>query len=74
MTLSMTSQSDLIGVSLYSFMNEKNTFFVITEEWIKISSSNLVYMELWIRLYKLLRIAKLMTSSGPKRSQNFELP
>ena len=77
MTLSMTSQSDLIVVSLYSFMNEKNTFFVITEEWIKISSSNLVYicnMELWIRLYKLLRIAKLMTSSGPKRSQNFELP
>ena len=45
---------------------------MITEERIKISSSNLVYicnMELWICLYKLLRIAKLMTSSGPKRSQ-----
>ena len=77
MTLSMTSQSDLKEVSLYSFISEKNKFFVITEERTKISSSNLVYicnMELWICFYKLLWIAKLMTSSGPKWSQNFELP
>ena len=32
MTSSMTSQSDLKVVSLYSFMNDKITFFMITEE------------------------------------------
>ena len=40
MTSSMTSQNDLKFVSLYSFMNEKITFFMITEELTKISSSN----------------------------------
>ena len=40
MMSSMTSQSDLKVVSLYSFMNEKITFFMITEETIKTSSSN----------------------------------
>ena len=32
MTSSMTSQSDLKVVSLYSFMNEKIKFFMITED------------------------------------------
>ena len=32
MTSSMTSQNDLKVVSLYSFMNEKITFFMITED------------------------------------------
>ena len=76
MPSSMTSQSDLKVVSLYTFMNEKIPFFVITEEQTKISSSNLVYicnMEFWKRLYKLSWIAQLMTSSGPKISPNFEL-
>ena len=40
MTSSMTSQNDLKFVSLYSFMNDKITFFMITEELTKISSSN----------------------------------
>ena len=40
MTSSMTSQNDLKVVSLYSFMNEKITFFMITEELTEISSSN----------------------------------
>ena len=44
MTSSMTSQSDLKVVSLYSFMNDKMTFFMITEERTKISSSNLVHI------------------------------
>ena len=76
MTLSMTSEWPHSSFSIFLY-EWKKYIFVITEEWIKISSSNLVYicnMELWIRRYKLLRIAKLMTSSGTKRSQNFELP
>ena len=40
MTSSMTSKNDLKVVSLYSFMNKKITFFMITEELTKISSSN----------------------------------
>ena len=40
----MTSQSDLKVVSLYSFMNDKMTFFMITEERTKISSSNVVHI------------------------------
>ena len=44
MTSSMTSQSDPKVVSLYSFMNDKMTFFMITEERTKISFSNLVYI------------------------------
>ena len=44
MTSSMTSQNDLKVVSLYSFMNEKITFFMITEELTKISSSNYMYL------------------------------
>ena len=40
----MTSQSDLKVVSLYSFINERITFLVITEERTKISSSNLGYI------------------------------
>ena len=76
MTSSMTSQSDLKVVSLYSFMNDKMTFFMITEERTKISSSNLVHIciiELWICVYKRSWNASLMTSSGPKISLNFEL-
>ena len=44
MTSSMTSQSDLKVVSLYSFMNDKMKFFMITEERPKISSSNSVHI------------------------------
>ena len=76
MTSSMTSQSDLKVVSLYSFMNDKITFLMITEERTKISSSNLVYIciiELRICVYKRSWNASLMTSSGPKISLNFEL-
>ena len=75
MTSSVTSRGDLKVVYIFHF-KQKITFFVITEERTKIWSSNLVYMcnmEFWIRLYKLSRIAKLMTSSGLKISQNFEL-
>ena len=64
MTSSMTSQNDLQVVSLYSFMNEKITFSMITEER-NVSSTNLVYIciiELWIRLYKQVWTASLMTS------------
>ena len=46
MTSSMTSQSDLKVVSLCSFINDKITFFMITEERTKISSSKLVYVSL----------------------------
>ena len=49
--MTMTSQSDLKVVSLYSFINERITFLVITEERTKISSSNLGYicnMDFWI--------------------------
>ena len=76
MKSSMTSQNDLKVVSLYSFMNDKMTFFMITEERPKISSSNLVHIciiELWINVYKRSWNASLMTSSGPKISLNFEL-
>ena len=76
MTSLMTSQSDLKVVSLYSFMNDKMTFFMITEERPKISSSNLVHIsiiELWICVYKPSWNATLMTSLGPKISLNFEL-
>ena len=72
----MTSQSELKVVSLYSFINDKITFFMITEERTKISSSNLVYMciiKLRICVYKPSWNASLMTSSGPKISLNFEL-
>ena len=72
----MTSQSDLKVVSLYSFMNDEITFFMITEERTKISSSNLVYMciiKLRICVYKRSWNASLMRSSGPKISLNFEL-
>ena len=72
----MTSQSDLKVVSLYSFMNDKITFFMITEERPKISSSNLVHIsiiELWICVYKPSWNATLMTSSGPKIKLNLEL-
>ena len=44
MTSSMTSQSDTKVVSIYSFMNDKMTFVMITEERTKISFSNLVYI------------------------------
>ena len=76
MTSSMTSQSDLKVVSLYSFINDKMTFFMITEERPKMSSSNLVHIciiGLWICVYKRSWNASLMTSSGPKISLNFEL-
>ena len=72
----MTSQSELKVVSLYSFINDKITFFMIIEERTKISSSNLVYMciiKLRICVYKRSWNASLMTSSGPKISLNFEL-
>ena len=76
MTSSMTSQNDLKVVSLYSFMNEKITFLMITEERTNISSSNLVYIciiELWICVYKRSWNASLMTSSSPKISLNFAI-
>ena len=37
-------QNNLKIFSLYSFMNEKITFFMITEELTKISSSNYMYL------------------------------
>ena len=65
MASSITSQSDLKVVSVYSFMNEKIKIFVITEERTKISSLNVVHIciiILWICLHKLLWIASSMTS------------
>ena len=53
MTLSMTSQGNLNVILLYSFVNRKRTFFLITEKRTKISSS-LVYIcitGLWVCLY-----------------------
>ena len=74
MTSSMTSQSDLKVVSLYSFINDKMTFFMITEELPKISSSNLVHICIIDCEYAFTSdLVSLMTSSGPKISLNFEL-
>ena len=76
MTSSMTSQGDLKVVSPNCFMNEKITFFMITEQRTKISSLNSVYIyntDWWIRINKLLWIALLMTSSSLKICHNCEL-
>ena len=72
MTSSMTSQEDLEIVHLYSLINEKWPFFVITET----SSLYLVYVYtigFWICAYDYLWITSLMTSSELQISQNFEL-
>ena len=54
MTSSMTSQSDLKVVSLYSIINDKMTFFMITEERLKISSSHMYHWIVNMRLQAIL--------------------
>ena len=66
MTSSMTSQGDLKVAPLYSLINEKWTFSVITEKRTTTSSLNLVSISLWICLYELVWNILLMTSSDPK--------
>ena len=72
----MTSQEDLKLVPLYSLINEKWTFVVITEQISETASLYLVYVcpiGLWICAYDELWIRSLMTSSDLQISQNLEL-
>ena len=73
MTSSMTSQEDLKLVPLYSLINEKLTFFIITEQITEISSLYFVYVLVpWDCEYAWW-ITSLVTSLELKVSQNFEL-
>ena len=75
MTSSMTSQGGLKVVPLYSFINEI-TFFMITKQRAKISSSNFLcicIMRVWLQLYKCIFMTSLMTSPGHKVGQILKL-
>ena len=76
MTSSMTSQGGLKVGLLYSFINEITTFFMITKQRAKISSSNFLcicIMKLWLQLYKCIFMTSLMTSPGHKVGQILKL-
>ena len=69
MTSSITSQGGIKFSSLYSFINEITTFFMITKQQAKISSLNFLcicIMGLWLQLYKYIFITSLMMSAGHK--------
>ena len=76
MTSFMTSQGGLKVGLLYSFINEITTFFMITKQRAKISSSNFLcicIMRLWLQLYKCIFMTSLMTSPGHKVGQILKL-
>ena len=76
MTSSKTLQGYLKVDPVYSFINEKWTFVVITEQISETASLYLVYVcpiGLWICAYNYLWIRSLMTSWELQISQNFEL-
>ena len=76
MTSSMTSQGGLKVFPLYSFINEITTFFMITKQRAKISSSNFLcicIMRLLLQLYKCIFMTSLMTSPGHKVGQILKL-
>ena len=74
MMSSMTSQNDLKVVSLYSFMNEKITFSMITETKCIIFKLS-VHMYHWIVNTPLQTIVDCFIYDviGSKIGQNFEL-
>ena len=76
MTSSMTSQGGLKVGPLYSFINEKITFFMITKQRAKISSLNFLcicIIRLWLQLYEYIFMTSLMTSPGHKIGQILKL-
>ena len=76
MTSSMTSQGGLKVGLLYYFINEITTFFMITKQRAKISSSNFLcicIMKVWLQLYKCTFMTSLMTSPGHKVGQILKL-
>ena len=69
MTSSMTSQGGLEFGPIYSFINEIETFFMITKNRAKISSLNFLcisIMRLWLHLYEYIFMTSLMTSPDHK--------
>ena len=76
MTSSMTSQGGLKVGPLYSFINDIITFFMITKQRAKISSSNFLcicIIRLWLQLYEYIFMTSLMTSPGHKIGQILKL-
>ena len=62
--------------TLYSFINEITTFFMITKKQAKISSQNFLcigIVRLWLHLCKYIFMTSLITSPGHKVGQIFKL-